>query len=129
MRNVSSVIVSWRVTLRLMRLLRRSRARSAVTKSGRSCSKGRLARWLYPGVVRPYGDSDLMVAPKSRARAGGVLEHLGFVEHLPWMPTPLSLDPGGTAFKRPGGGMVAHPESEGPGVEARRGRRADTDNG
>jgi hypothetical protein len=65
-----------------------------------------LARWLYPGEVRPYGDSDLMVAPKSRARAVGVLERLGFVEHLPWMPTPLSLDPGGTAFNRPGGGMV-----------------------
>jgi Uncharacterised nucleotidyltransferase len=65
-----------------------------------------LARWLYPGEVRPYVDSDLMVAPDDRARAVGVLERLGFVEHLPWMPTPLSLDPGGTAFNRPGEGMV-----------------------
>jgi hypothetical protein len=65
-----------------------------------------LARWLYPGEVRPYVDSDLMVAPENRARAVGVLERLGFVEHCPWMPTPLSLDPGGTAFNRPGGGMV-----------------------
>jgi hypothetical protein len=65
-----------------------------------------LARWLYPGEVRPYVDSDLMVAPESRARAVDVLERLGFVEHLPWMPTPLSLDPGGTAFNRPGGGVV-----------------------
>lgn len=65
-----------------------------------------LARWLYPGEVRPYVDSDLLVAPDDRARAVGVLERLGFAEHLPWMPTPLSLDPGGTAFNRPGGGMV-----------------------
>jgi Uncharacterised nucleotidyltransferase len=65
-----------------------------------------LARWLYPGEVRPYVDCDLMVAPGSRGRAVGVLERLGFTEHLPWMPTPLSLDPGGTAFNRPGEGMV-----------------------
>jgi len=52
-----------------------------------------LARWLYPDEVRPYVDSDLMVAPEHRARAVGVLERLGFVEHCPWMPTPLSLEP------------------------------------
>lgn len=52
-----------------------------------------LARWLYPGEVRRYVDSDLMVAPGNRARAVGVLERLGFVEHCPWMPTPLSLQP------------------------------------
>lgn len=65
-----------------------------------------IARWLYPGEVRPYVDSDLMVAPDDRARAVGVLERLGFMELSPWMPTPLSLDPGGTAFNRPGDGMV-----------------------
>lgn len=65
-----------------------------------------LARWLYPGEVRPYVDCDLMVAPDDRARAVSVLKRLGFMEHLPWMPTPLSLDPGGTAFNRPGEGMV-----------------------
>jgi Uncharacterised nucleotidyltransferase len=65
-----------------------------------------LARWLYPSQVRPYVDCDLMVAPGSRARAVGVLERLGFTEHCPWMPTPLSLDHGGTAFNRPGQGMV-----------------------
>jgi hypothetical protein len=65
-----------------------------------------LAKWLYPGEVRPYVDSDLMVAPEDRARAVRVLERLGFTEHLPWMPSPLSLDPGGTAFNRPGEGMV-----------------------
>jgi hypothetical protein len=65
-----------------------------------------LAKWLYPGEVRPYIDCDLMVAPENRPRAVGVLERLGFAEHLPWMPTPLSLDPGGTAFNRPGEGMV-----------------------
>ncbi len=65
-----------------------------------------LAKWLYPGEVRPYVDCDLMVAPENRARAVGVLERLGFVEYLPWMPTPLSLDAGGTAFNRRRGGMV-----------------------
>jgi Uncharacterised nucleotidyltransferase len=65
-----------------------------------------LAKWLYPGEVRPYTDSDLMVAPENRARAVRVLERLGFAEYLPWMPTPLSLDPGGTAFKRRSGEMV-----------------------
>ncbi|HXP38564.1 MAG TPA: nucleotidyltransferase family protein [Solirubrobacteraceae bacterium] len=64
-----------------------------------------LAMWLYPDEVRPYGDSDLMVAPENRARAVGVLERLGFVEHLPWMPTPLSLDMGRTTYAR-GGGVV-----------------------
>jgi Uncharacterised nucleotidyltransferase len=65
-----------------------------------------LARWLYPGEVRPYVDSDLMVAPGNRARAVGVLGRLGFAEYLPWMPTPLSLDIGRTTFSRSGGGMV-----------------------
>lgn len=65
-----------------------------------------LAKWLYPGEVRPYGDSDLMVAPEERAHAVSVLERLGFVEHCPWMPSPACLDPGGTPFSRPDGGMV-----------------------
>ncbi len=64
-----------------------------------------LAKWLYPDEVRPYIDSDLMVAPENRADAVGVLERLGFVEHCPWMPSPACLDPGGTPFSR-GGGMV-----------------------
>jgi hypothetical protein len=64
-----------------------------------------LARWLYPGEVRPYRDSDLMVAPENRARAVGVLERLGFMEHCPWMPTPLSMDIGCTEFSR-GDGIV-----------------------
>jgi hypothetical protein len=65
-----------------------------------------LAKRLYPGEVRPYTDSDLMVAPENRVRAVGVVERLGFSEHVPWMPTPLSLDPGGTAFSRKGSWMV-----------------------
>jgi hypothetical protein len=67
-----------------------------------------LAKWLYPGEVRPYVDSDLMVAPRDRARAVGVLEQLGFGEYCPWMPTPLSLDPGGTAFNRNGAMVDLH---------------------
>jgi hypothetical protein len=65
-----------------------------------------LAKWLYPAEVRAYGDSDLMVAPENRARAVGVLERLGFMEHMPWLPAPLSLDIGRTAFNRRDGGMV-----------------------
>ena len=65
-----------------------------------------LARWLYPGEVRPYVDSDLMVAPKDRARAVGVLERLGFVEHRPWMPSALFMATWATAFCRPGEGVV-----------------------
>ena len=42
-----------------------------------------LAKWLYPDKVRPYLDSDLMVAPDDRSRAVGVLERLGFVGALP----------------------------------------------
>jgi hypothetical protein len=67
-----------------------------------------LATWLYLGEVRPYVDSDLMVAPVNRARAVGVLERMGFTEFLPWMPTPLSLDPGGTAFSRSGAMVDLH---------------------
>jgi hypothetical protein len=65
-----------------------------------------LAKWLYPGEVRPYVDSDLMVAPGNRARAIGVLERLGFVKYLPWIPSPLLIEPGGTAFSRGGSVMV-----------------------
>jgi hypothetical protein len=50
-----------------------------------------LAKWLYPGEVRSYIDSDLMVAPENRALAVGVLGRLGFAEHCAWMPSPLSL--------------------------------------
>lgn len=67
-----------------------------------------LAKWLYPGELRPYVDSDLMVAPESRSSAVGVLERLGFAEHVPWMPTPLSLDPGGTAYSRRGAMVDLH---------------------
>jgi hypothetical protein len=75
-----------------------------------------LAKWLYPDEVRPYADSDLMVAPESWTRAVGVLERLGFVEYLPWMPTPLSMDIGRTTFNRDGGIVDLHrqlPELDG----------------
>jgi len=67
-----------------------------------------LARWLYPGQVRPYFDSDLMVAPQNRSRAVGVLERLGFVEYCPWIPSPACLEPGGTPFSRSGGMVDLH---------------------
>jgi hypothetical protein len=67
-----------------------------------------LARWLYPGETRPYGDSDLMVAPGDHARAVGVVERLGFVAYVPWKPVPslLPVNLGRTAFSRDGGVMV-----------------------
>ena len=37
------------------------------------------AAWLYgDGAARPYGDTDLLVAPEAYRRAGGVLRKLGF---------------------------------------------------
>jgi Uncharacterised nucleotidyltransferase len=55
-----------------------------------------LAAWLYPGELRVYRDSDIMVAPKDRARAVGLLEEMGFRS---WALAPLSVDPGGTDFR------------------------------
>ncbi len=55
-----------------------------------------LADWLYPGELRIYCDSDIMVAPKNRARAVSLLEEMGFRS---WALTPLSVDPGGTDFR------------------------------
>lgn len=72
-----------------------------------------LARWLYPGEVRSYGDSDLMVAPENRARAVGVLEQLGFVEHMPWLLSPQCLDPGGRPFSRGGAVVDLHCQLQG----------------
>jgi hypothetical protein len=37
-----------------------------------------LAEWLYPGEVRPYADSDVLIKPGDWQRALGVLERLGF---------------------------------------------------
>jgi Uncharacterised nucleotidyltransferase len=76
-----------------------------------------LAKWLYPGEVRPYVDSDLMVAPENRARAVGVLERLGFSEHMPWLGTPLSLDIGRTAFHRRGSGGMVDLHCQLPGLD------------
>ena len=49
-----------------------------------------LAEWLYPGEVRPYGDSDLLIAPADWKRAIAVLERLGFEEYRdPTIHPPL----------------------------------------
>src|ERR1700743_478622 len=56
-----------------------------------------LAAWLYLDEIRIYGDSDLMVAPKNRARAVSLLEERHF---RTWVLAPLSVDPGGTKFQR-----------------------------
>jgi hypothetical protein len=41
-----------------------------------------LAEWLYPGEVRPYGDSDLLISPGDWRAALEVLERLGFHEFV-----------------------------------------------
>jgi hypothetical protein len=48
-----------------------------------------LAEWLYPGEVRPYGDSDLLIAPGDWEHALEVLNRLGFRKYL----DPLSHPP------------------------------------
>ena len=59
-----------------------------------------LAEWLYPGEVRPYGDSDLMVVPGDWGRAVGVLERLGFRNYLEPMAHPRMESFASTAFLR-----------------------------
>ena len=59
-----------------------------------------LAEWLYPGEVRPYGDSDLMVTPGDWRRAVGVLERLGFHNYLEPMAHPRMESFASTAFLR-----------------------------
>lgn len=55
------------------------------------------AEWLYPGEIRVYRDSDLLVAPEDWPRAVEVLRAMGFHS---WVLSPLSVDPGGTDFER-----------------------------
>jgi Uncharacterised nucleotidyltransferase len=59
-----------------------------------------LAVWLYPDEVRPYGDSDIMVAPSDWHRAVGVLERLGFANFLEPMAHPRMESFASTAFLR-----------------------------
>jgi hypothetical protein len=59
-----------------------------------------LAQWLYPGEVRPYGDSDLMVAHADWERAVATLRRLGFSDHLGPMAHPRMESFASTAFLR-----------------------------
>jgi hypothetical protein len=59
-----------------------------------------LAEWLYPGEVRPYGDSDLMVMPDDWQPAVAVLEGRGFKNYLEPMAHPRMESFAGTAFVR-----------------------------
>jgi hypothetical protein len=67
-----------------------------------------LAEWLYPGEVRPYDDSDLMVAPENWACAVGVLVRLGFVDYLGPMAHPRMESFAGTGFGRNGESVDLH---------------------
>jgi hypothetical protein len=59
-----------------------------------------LAAWLYPDEVRPYGDSDIMVAPGDWQRAVDVLERLGFFNYQEPMAHPRMESFASTAFLR-----------------------------
>ncbi len=59
-----------------------------------------LAAWLYPGELRPYGDSDLMVAPRDWERAVALLRRQGFSDHLGPMAHPRMESFASTAFLR-----------------------------
>ncbi len=59
-----------------------------------------LAAWLYPGEIRPYGDADLMVAPRDWEAAVAILERLGFADHLGPLAHPRMESFASTAFLR-----------------------------
>jgi Uncharacterised nucleotidyltransferase len=59
-----------------------------------------LAEWLYPGELRAYGDSDLMVAPGDWDRAVALLAQRGFSDHLGPMAHPRMESFASTAFLR-----------------------------
>ncbi len=42
-----------------------------------------IARWLYPGELRPQGDVDLLVAPEDFSKAAELLKSVGFTDHGP----------------------------------------------
>jgi Uncharacterised nucleotidyltransferase len=76
-----------------------------------------LARWLYPGEVRPYGDSDLMVAPRDWERAVATLRRLGFSEHPRPLAHPRMESLASTTFLRGGANVDLHCALEGLGGE------------
>jgi len=59
-----------------------------------------LAEWLYPNEVRPYGDSDLMVAPGDWEKAAAILRRRGFSDYLGPMAHPRMESFASTAFLR-----------------------------
>ena len=59
-----------------------------------------LAAWLYPEETRPYGDADLMVAPRHWDAAVAILEGLGFSDHLGPLAHPRMESFASTAFLR-----------------------------
>jgi Uncharacterised nucleotidyltransferase len=59
-----------------------------------------IAEWLYPGEVRDYGDSDLLVFPADWDQAVAQLETAGFHAHLEGITHPRMDALEGTAFLR-----------------------------
>ena len=67
-----------------------------------------LAQWLYPGEVRPYGDSDLMIAPRDWGRAVASLCRLGFSDWRGPMAHPRMESFASTAFLRGDANLDLH---------------------
>ncbi|HWI21245.1 MAG TPA: nucleotidyltransferase family protein [Baekduia sp.] len=59
-----------------------------------------IGRWLYPGEVRGYGDSDLLISPADWDRAVSTLEELGFHNYLGPLDHPRMESQAGTGFIR-----------------------------
>ena len=76
-----------------------------------------LADWLYPGEVRPYLDSDLLVTPDDWERAVGVLNRLGFRSYRDPLTHPPIESAAATEFLRDGDNVDLHRTL--PGLEGR----------
>ena len=75
-----------------------------------------IGAWLYPGEVRPYGDSDLVVRQCDWARAVALLQSLGFRDFLGPLEHPRMESHAGTGFLRGGDNVDLH--STLPGLDA-----------
>ena len=76
-----------------------------------------LAEWLYPGEVRPYMDSDLMIAPADWPPALRVLERLAFHRYLDPLSHPPIESVAATEFLRGSQNLDLHrtlPGLDGP---------------
>ncbi len=67
-----------------------------------------IAAWLYPGEVRGYGDSDLLVGPADWDRAVALLTDIGFRDFLGPLEHPRMESQAGTGFVRDADNVDLH---------------------